>query len=74
MKSSFLFALGAIFGLLIAANDAFADWEITPGPGMPSLESVGLSKEKLHTMSLEELANPGTHLTSRTFSRVEARC
>ncbi|KAH6636795.1 hypothetical protein F5144DRAFT_601511 [Chaetomium tenue] len=70
MKSIF-FALSVACGIAGAAADPFADWEITPGPGMPSLESVGLSKEKLHKMSLEEIANPGTHIKARAISRIE---
>jgi hypothetical protein len=69
MKSSFI--LAAIYGIVNAAADPLPDWEITPGPGMPSLEAVGLSKEKLHKMSLEEMANPGTHIKARAISRIE---
>jgi hypothetical protein len=69
MKSSFI--LAAIYGIVNAAGDPLPDWEITPGPGMPSLEAVGLSKEKLHKMSLEEMANPGTHVKARAISRIE---
>lgn len=67
----FFFALSVACGIVRAAADPLADFEITPGPGMPSLESVGLSKEKLHKMSLEEIANPGTHVKARAISRIE---
>ncbi|KAK4150023.1 hypothetical protein C8A00DRAFT_37381 [Chaetomidium leptoderma] len=66
MKSSFFFVLSAISGLVKAVD------VVTPGPGMPSLESVGLSNEKLYNMALEEATNPGTHLVSRAVSRVES--
>ncbi len=75
MKTSFFFfALSAISGFVQAASDsdAHADWEIRPGPGLPSLEAVGLSKEILYNMSLEEIANPGTHLKFRAISRIES--
>lgn len=71
MKSAFFVIFSTVSGLVHAASDPLADWVITPGPGMPSLEAVGLSKEKLHKMSLEEMTNPGTHVKARAISRVE---
>jgi hypothetical protein len=77
MKSFFfrvsLFALNAIHAFAEAGNGPTNDFHITPGPGLPSLESVGLSNERLHIMAREEMANPGTHLVSRAMSGAESR-
>ncbi|EAQ90730.1 predicted protein [Chaetomium globosum CBS 148.51] len=55
----FFFALSVACGIVRAAADPLADFEITPDPGMPSLESVGLSKESCTRCRSRRLPTPG---------------